>query len=322
MSGKERDLYAILEIGYDDSQERIKQAYHYLAKVYHPDINPRTANLFKEINAAYEILGNPEKRKQYDLEHNIESQRILDRMKVTVSYDPSLAYNIDQHLEEIYKKLSYDNLTTEEMLQIMIEQTGIFNTLAEHLMSDYIKAHQAEDKYQAMPRHEDTSEENEDECPFNWYEEATYYMDADRQPIFEILYNFHEYRFENAIRSIWKRNSFSILGVIFVYLISLFYILRNKVFKKCIPTKKDIKKKRKIKWIKYLKALQLKNKFWQTLFISINLSVFFVLHVIFDLLKVIYWIFDRIIKYFLLPIAVMAKIIIFGMILRFLGMKK
>jgi molecular chaperone DnaJ len=51
------------------SEKEIKQAYRRLARKYHPDINPGDKSAeakFKEINAAHEVLSNPEKRKKYD----------------------------------------------------------------------------------------------------------------------------------------------------------------------------------------------------------------------------------------------------------------
>jgi curved DNA-binding protein CbpA len=67
MPGK--DFYAILGVGRSASEKEIKQAYRRLARKYHPDVNPgdKTAEAkFKEINEAYEVLSDPEKRKKYD----------------------------------------------------------------------------------------------------------------------------------------------------------------------------------------------------------------------------------------------------------------
>jgi len=67
MPGK--DYYEILEVPRDASQEDIKKAYRRLAKQYHPDVNkddPQANEKFKEINEAYEVLMDPQKRAQYD----------------------------------------------------------------------------------------------------------------------------------------------------------------------------------------------------------------------------------------------------------------
>ncbi len=64
-----RDLYEILEVKRTATQEEIKKAYRKLARQYHPDANPndpKAEEKFKEISSAYEILSDPEKRKQYD----------------------------------------------------------------------------------------------------------------------------------------------------------------------------------------------------------------------------------------------------------------
>eukprot|EP00009_Paramoeba_aestuarina_P005497 CAMPEP_0201512488 /NCGR_PEP_ID=MMETSP0161_2-20130828/4730_1 /ASSEMBLY_ACC=CAM_ASM_000251 /TAXON_ID=180227 /ORGANISM="Neoparamoeba aestuarina, Strain SoJaBio B1-5/56/2" /LENGTH=407 /DNA_ID=CAMNT_0047908361 /DNA_START=167 /DNA_END=1390 /DNA_ORIENTATION=- len=62
------ELYDVLGVSQDASQAQIKKAYLKLAKQYHPDKNPdgRFADKFKEISAAYEVLGDEEKRQLYD----------------------------------------------------------------------------------------------------------------------------------------------------------------------------------------------------------------------------------------------------------------
>ena len=65
-----KDYYGILGVPQNASDTEIKKAYRKLAMQYHPDRNPgkeKWANeKFKEINEAYAVLGNPQKRRQYD----------------------------------------------------------------------------------------------------------------------------------------------------------------------------------------------------------------------------------------------------------------
>ena len=64
-----RDYYEVLGIGRKASEQEIKQAYRRLARRYHPDLNPGDKGAeakFKEMNEAYEVLSDQEKRKKYD----------------------------------------------------------------------------------------------------------------------------------------------------------------------------------------------------------------------------------------------------------------
>lgn len=68
-----KDYYRILEVHNSASPEVIRKAYETLAKKYHPDQNPNdieyATDKMKEINEAYEVLSNTEKRRQYDLSY-------------------------------------------------------------------------------------------------------------------------------------------------------------------------------------------------------------------------------------------------------------
>jgi len=64
-----RDYYDILGVSKDAGQDEIRRAFRQLARKHHPDVNPddpESEERFKEINEAYEVLSDPEKRQKYD----------------------------------------------------------------------------------------------------------------------------------------------------------------------------------------------------------------------------------------------------------------
>jgi curved DNA-binding protein len=68
MSVRFKDYYETLGVSRGASQEEIRKTYRRMARQYHPDVNKNAGaeNKFKEIAEAYEVLGDPEKRKKYD----------------------------------------------------------------------------------------------------------------------------------------------------------------------------------------------------------------------------------------------------------------
>src|SRR5580700_2336599 len=88
-----KDYYAILGVPKNAAEKDIKSAYRKLARKWHPDANPNNPKeaeeKFKELSEAYEVLGDPEKRKKYDVlgpnwqqaAHQAEQQR---RYRTTV----------------------------------------------------------------------------------------------------------------------------------------------------------------------------------------------------------------------------------------------
>jgi molecular chaperone DnaJ len=65
----EKDYYAVLGVPPDATEKELSRAYKKLAKEHHPDANagnPEAEERFKEVNAAYDVLGDAEKRKEYD----------------------------------------------------------------------------------------------------------------------------------------------------------------------------------------------------------------------------------------------------------------
>jgi DnaJ-class molecular chaperone len=69
MPVKFRDYYETLGVARNAKEEEIKKAYRRLARKYHPDLNPKDKTAeerFKEVQEAYEVLGDSEKRRKYD----------------------------------------------------------------------------------------------------------------------------------------------------------------------------------------------------------------------------------------------------------------
>jgi len=68
---KFRDYYEVLGVPREATPDQVKRAYRQLARKHHPDLQPaaeraKASERFKEINEAYEVLSDPEKRKKYD----------------------------------------------------------------------------------------------------------------------------------------------------------------------------------------------------------------------------------------------------------------
>jgi molecular chaperone DnaJ len=69
MATNKRDYYEVLGVSKEATEDELKKAYRKLAKENHPDLHPgdkACEERFKEINEAYEILSDPEKKQLYD----------------------------------------------------------------------------------------------------------------------------------------------------------------------------------------------------------------------------------------------------------------
>lgn len=289
--------YDTLNVSRRASDREIKKQYHILAKQFHPDVNPNAIAMFKEIAEAYSILSDRKKRKEYDLmvekaeseQHNqltIYKQNDIYNQQTKSSYDRSIE-NIEKlntlvcneitklQTETIVDRLDY---IADSVDRLRMEQ--YINDLTAQLNKGYIKNIQR------------------DNCSF---ETDMYYKNPHKESIFTIIYNWCEYRFENAFSGIWKRNVLAILGALFVYLLSIPFIFINKFLFFLKPSRQ---KQFGWHWITHLHYLLYKNNLIATVFWSIFLIFMFVTKLTYNILYMIYWVFKNILRFFLLPIAI------------------
>ena len=73
------DFYSILGVGKSANQEDIKKSYRKLSLKHHPDRTGGDSEMFKKINASYEVLGDPEKRRNYDMTGSAEGNQFVGR---------------------------------------------------------------------------------------------------------------------------------------------------------------------------------------------------------------------------------------------------
>ena len=84
----DKDLYKLLGLSKEASQDEIQQAHRKLVRKYHPDTNPedpQSGERFKEIQRAYEVLSNPEKRREYDDQFRTSSRESANRSQAKAS---------------------------------------------------------------------------------------------------------------------------------------------------------------------------------------------------------------------------------------------
>ncbi|MEM3227512.1 MAG: molecular chaperone DnaJ [Candidatus Micrarchaeaceae archaeon] len=102
-----KDYYEILHVRKDASPEEIKAAYRELALKYHPDRNksPNAEETFKEINEAYAVLSDPEKRRQYDAYGPEGFNQRFSEQDIFRGFD----------IEEVFKNFGFDFGDTDEI---------------------------------------------------------------------------------------------------------------------------------------------------------------------------------------------------------------
>ncbi|GJL51293.1 DnaJ domain-containing protein [Candidatus Nitrospira salsa] len=127
------DFYAVLEVEPDSSDDYIKKAYRKLALRYHPDHNqgkPDAEIKIREINAAYEVLNDPESRKAYDRIRFGGYRQQVDGFGKSedTTPDPGVAFEAmeqtlrDEAKKDVFSVLIKDQVRIKEELSIIRER--------------------------------------------------------------------------------------------------------------------------------------------------------------------------------------------------------
>lgn len=290
--------YDTLNVSRNASEKEIKKQYRILAKQFHPDINPSVINVFKEIVEAYNVLSSSKKRKEYDLlvkKAELEEHNQLTLYKENNVYNQATQSSYDRSIENIEK---LNTLVCNEIEKLKTEEiVDKLNYIANSV--DQMRINQLKSDIIGLSGGYITENRNtRDNCSF---ETDMYYKDPHKESIFTILYNWSEYRFENAFSGIWKRNFLAIFGALLVYILSLPLILITKFLFFLRPNEY---KRFGWHWVSHLDYLCYKNDLIATVFWSLLLAFMFVTKFTFTILYIVYWIFKNIIRFFLLPIAI------------------
>ena len=122
-----RDYYEVLGLNKDATEQDIKKAFRRLAMQYHPDRNkaPDAEEKFKEINEAYAVLSDVDKRREYDKQYANEFKESLSRThnsneEAYSSYTKSREESesdFEEWLKE-YLKINLDNLNKTELITL------------------------------------------------------------------------------------------------------------------------------------------------------------------------------------------------------------
>ncbi|VDL99287.1 unnamed protein product [Schistocephalus solidus] len=114
-TSKGENLYKVLGLSHEATQREIKEAFYSLSKLYHPDrsSSSESSKKFKEISGAYEILGDPVRRMDYDRglvipKHRNEESSSFDanvlRKYSDISFTPQYAGSYNKHLHDMWRE--------------------------------------------------------------------------------------------------------------------------------------------------------------------------------------------------------------------------
>lgn len=112
------DLYSVLGVSPTASEDDLRQAYRVSARRFHPDVNksPGASEIFKQINAAYEVLADKHQRDEYDVRYrervdagsNISLQMYYSRQTLKPLSEPQLLYVLAKVVPALQRKVTAD----------------------------------------------------------------------------------------------------------------------------------------------------------------------------------------------------------------------
>lgn len=120
-----RDLYEVMELKRNATDEDIRKAYKRLARKYHPDVNPgddEATEKFKEMQSAYEILGDSQKKAEYDRFGSVGSRRSQPR-----GSSGPFNSSFDDFFGDVFGKRSRKMRGEHIMVQCPIDLDDVFN---------------------------------------------------------------------------------------------------------------------------------------------------------------------------------------------------
>lgn len=140
-------LYEMLEVSENASDEVIEKAYKVLAKKYHPDLqkeqNKKSAEIkMKEINEAYEVLGNKEKRREYDLKLQMEreEERIRNQQENTIEDSSNQVIDNDNPNDIEKDRAIYQRKLYQEEMQQRKKMQENLNKEYENAYYNYLRS--------------------------------------------------------------------------------------------------------------------------------------------------------------------------------------
>ena len=147
-----KTLYEVLEVSENASAEVIEKAYKVLAKKYHPDLQQqeekqKAEKKMKEINEAYEILGNEEKRKEYDQklqqerEEKIKNNQNQNNVYTTNSYTGYSPFHAENVSNNTTTNMDYERERIKAEKKLQKEQEMQRKKMEENLNKEYENAY-------------------------------------------------------------------------------------------------------------------------------------------------------------------------------------